>query len=139
MDAGARCLEHAQLVDEATMRLVVKKGVFIAPFLTAINPRLLEHPVYGDESSPVYPKVRAFMEGAKDFPELVRRHRPKWVLATDIVFSPAQLLPATHGSREARRRRVVRQPRGAGRDDFAARESSPVSRGGTTPTRVGSA
>ncbi|MDG1231167.1 MAG: amidohydrolase family protein [Pseudomonadales bacterium] len=88
IDAGAECVDHAQLITEPTMRRIVKEKIFLSPNLTGMSDDLLQHPVYGDPNTPVGKKVREFMAGSKDFPELVRKHRPKWVFNSDIVFSP---------------------------------------------------
>ena len=87
LDAGAQCIDHAQMISEKTMRRMVRDGVFMSSNLTGMSPELFKHPVYGDIHSPVHGKVKAFHEGAREFRELVNRHRPKYVFNSDIVFS----------------------------------------------------
>ena len=87
LNAGAECVDHAQMISESTMRRIVADSVFLSSNLTGISEELLSHPVYGDPSSPVSVKVRQFMSGSKDFAEYVRTHRPRWVFNSDIVFS----------------------------------------------------
>ena len=87
LDAGAQCIDHAQMVSEDTMQRMVKEGIFVSSNLTGMSRELLKHPVYGDPTSPVHTKVKQFMDGSATFPDYVRKYRPKYVFNSDIVFS----------------------------------------------------
>jgi imidazolonepropionase-like amidohydrolase len=87
LDAGALCIDHAQMINEATVRRMAKDGIFMSSNLTAMSTDIFKHPNYGDKSSPVYVKVKKFIEGSGNFIEYVNKHKPKYVFNTDIVFS----------------------------------------------------
>ena len=87
LDAGAQCIDHGQLIDEKTMRRIVRDEIFLSSNLIGMSEKLFQHPVYGNTASPVYVKARQFQEGAANFVSLVNEHRPKLVFGSDVVFS----------------------------------------------------
>ena len=91
LDAGAGCIDHAQLIDDATMKRIAKSGVFLPPNLAAISPDIPKYlamnPVYSDPTSPVSAKMQQFIEGSANFVDLVKKHKPKRVFNSDIVFA----------------------------------------------------
>lgn len=87
LDAEAQCIDHAQMISEKTMKRIVREGIFLSSNLAGISTELLKHPVYGDTASPVHLKLKQFQSGAANFTKYVKKHRPKWVFGTDIVFS----------------------------------------------------
>jgi imidazolonepropionase-like amidohydrolase len=87
LDAGAECIDHGQMISEKTMKRIVQDGIFLTSNLAGLSSELLKHPVFGDTSSPVYGKVKQFMDGSKDFTGYVRKYRPKWSFGADVVFS----------------------------------------------------
>ena len=87
LDAGALCVDHAQMISEKTMKRLVDDGIFVSSNLTGMSRELLKHPVYGDPASPVHTKVKQFMDGSSSFPDYVRKYKPKYVFNSDIVFS----------------------------------------------------
>lgn len=82
--AGVRSIEHGQLADEATVKLMAGEGVWwsIQPFLADedANP-------YSDPRQQA--KQREVSEGTVRAFELMRRHRVKLAFGTDILFNPA--------------------------------------------------
>jgi imidazolonepropionase-like amidohydrolase len=92
IDAGAQCVDHAQLISAKTMKKIVSKGIFVSSNLASMSPDLFKHPVYGDKSSPVYAKAKAFVEGSTGFPDLVKKYQPKRVFNTDMVFASETFL-----------------------------------------------
>ena len=87
LDAGALCIDHGQLIDERTMRRIVRDEIFLSANLIGMSENLFKHPVYGNTASPVYIKAKQFQEGAANFVSLVNKYRPKLVFGSDVVFS----------------------------------------------------
>ncbi len=87
LDAGAKCIDHAQLIDEKTMKRIVREGVFLSSNLAALSDGLLAHPYFGNPANPSYHKFKAFLEGSSQFVELVNKHKPKWVFGEDFAIS----------------------------------------------------
>lgn len=69
------------------MKRIVRDDIFVSSNLTGMSRELLQHPVYGDTSSPVHVKVKQFMDGSAAFPDYVKKYKPKYVFNSDIVFS----------------------------------------------------
>lgn len=87
LDLGIKVFDHAQFISEKTARNLKKKGAFISPNVAAMNPDLLEHPVYGNPEGPQYPKVLEFMEESKNLFDVLKEVEPKIVFNSDIVFT----------------------------------------------------
>jgi imidazolonepropionase-like amidohydrolase len=86
IEAGVRCIEHAQNVDEATVELMVEKGVFWALNTAGLSEILYEHPNYAP-TTPSGIKVRKFHAGATELVDLIKKHKPKIVHNVDTVLS----------------------------------------------------
>jgi imidazolonepropionase-like amidohydrolase len=86
LELGVKSIEHGQFIDEATAKLLKKKGAFIAPFTSGFSPEALKHPVYGKKGTPQYIKAKEFQENSKNFAALMKKIKPKVVLAVDVVF-----------------------------------------------------
>lgn len=87
LDAGAQCIDHAHLIDEQTMRRIVEGDIFLSSNLAALSDGLLQHPYFGNPKNPAYHKFKEFLDGSKNFAELVRKHQPKWVFGEDFALS----------------------------------------------------
>ncbi len=87
MDAGAKCIDHAQMITESTMKRFADDGIFISSNLAGTSSDLFKHPVYGDKTSPVRAKVEIFQSQSKEFANLINKYKPKRVFNSDIVFS----------------------------------------------------
>jgi imidazolonepropionase-like amidohydrolase len=82
LDAGVRSIEHGQLADEATARLMADSGAWwsIQPFLGDEDANTKSDPVQQDKQDEVAQgTVRAF--------ELGRAHGVRMAFGTDILFS----------------------------------------------------
>ena len=80
--AGARCIEHAHLMDEATAKLMADKGVWLSiqPFLSEEDTGLLT----GQAGS------RRFRSSpARTAPTRWRKHKIKTAFGSDLLFSAA--------------------------------------------------
>jgi len=86
LNLGVKSIEHGQFIDEEGATLLKKKGAFIAPFTTGFSPEALKHPVYGKVGTPQYIKAKEFQENSKNFAAIIKKIKPKVVLAVDVVF-----------------------------------------------------
>lgn len=83
IDAGAACIEHGHLMDDATAKLIADKGIWLSiqPFVSEEDTGRLP-----PESEAKARQVRAGTETAY---QLVRKHRIKTAFGSDLLFSPA--------------------------------------------------
>ncbi|MCP4256198.1 MAG: amidohydrolase family protein [Planctomycetes bacterium] len=86
LNLGVKSIEHGQFIDEEGAKLLKNKGAFIAPFTTGFSNKALKHPVYGKKGTPQYIKAKEFQENSKNFAALMKKIKPKVVLAIDVVF-----------------------------------------------------
>jgi len=82
IEAGVKSIEHGQLLDEATMKLLARKGVWLS--LQAL-----------DEAPPTAPaatraKKHTVVEGTDNAFKWARKHGVKLAWGTDFLFDPAQ-------------------------------------------------
>jgi imidazolonepropionase-like amidohydrolase len=87
LDAGARCIDHGQLINAKTMRRIVKDDIFLTSNLAGMSEDLFKHPYYGNPKNPAHLKARFFVDNSKGFPALVNQYKPKWVFGDDLVLS----------------------------------------------------
>jgi imidazolonepropionase-like amidohydrolase len=91
--AGVKCIDHGQLMDEATARMMAEKGVWLSlqPFLD------------NEFSNPQVGEARArqleVSAGTDRAYALAKKHGIKTAFGTDILFSPKA--PATQGAQLA--------------------------------------
>jgi imidazolonepropionase-like amidohydrolase len=87
VDAGVKVIEHGQLLDEATARLLAERGVWLClqPFLddSDANP----YP----EGSPNRAKQLQMMAGTETAYRLARQYRLKTAFGTDMLNDPQRL------------------------------------------------
>jgi imidazolonepropionase-like amidohydrolase len=89
LNNGIMSIDHGHFIDEEGFELLAEKGAFLSSNLAALSPELLDHPIYGDASTPTGQKTLQFMEQSTGFVELATRYRPKMVFQTDVVLTPA--------------------------------------------------
>jgi imidazolonepropionase-like amidohydrolase len=82
VEAGVKSIEHGQLLDEATMKLLGEKGVFLS--LQAL-----------DEAPPTAPadiraKKHTVVEGTDNAFQWAKKYGVKLAWGTDFLFAPAQ-------------------------------------------------
>lgn len=82
--AGAKCIEHGHLMDEATAQLMAERGIWLS-----IQP-------FPDEMADVFPrssqewaKAQEILAGTDIAYRLARKYKLKTAFGTDILFSPA--------------------------------------------------
>ena len=81
--AGAACIEHGHLMDEATARLMADKGTWLSiqPFLTTDDAA----PMTGESQI----KMRQVFAGTDRAYTLARDHKVKMAFGSDLLFSQA--------------------------------------------------
>jgi imidazolonepropionase-like amidohydrolase len=82
VEAGVKCIEHGQLLDEPTMQLLARKGIWLS--LQAL-----------DEAPPTAPtstreKKHTVVQGTDNAFEWAKKHKVKLAWGTDLMFVPAQ-------------------------------------------------
>lgn len=82
VEAGVRVIEHGQLADEDTVRLMARKGTWwsLQPFL--------DDEFANPQKGPARAKQLLVAEGTDRAYRLARRHRVNVAWGTDILFSP---------------------------------------------------
>jgi imidazolonepropionase-like amidohydrolase len=81
--AGVKCIEHGHLMDEATARLIAKRGVWLS--LQPFPDELAEAFPLG---SPQRAKASEVFAGMDQAYRMARKHGLKTAWGTDIIFSP---------------------------------------------------
>ncbi|WP_445147357.1 amidohydrolase family protein [Dyella sp. Tek66A03] len=81
--AGVQCIEHGQLMDEATAKLMAEKGTWLSiqPFLDGMEQIF---PPGSDERE----KALEVMKGTDRAYELAKKYHLKTAFGSDILFSP---------------------------------------------------
>jgi imidazolonepropionase-like amidohydrolase len=83
IEAGVKCIEHGQLLDEPTMKLLGEKGIFLS--LQALD----EAPPTATEA--VRAKKHTVVEGTDNAFKWAKKYNVKLAWGTDLMFSPAQM------------------------------------------------
>jgi imidazolonepropionase-like amidohydrolase len=81
IEAGVRCIDHGQLLDDATVRLMAEKGVW-----WSLQPFTDDRPSPYPEGSPNRVKQLEMFRGTDDAYALARQHGLKVAWGTDILF-----------------------------------------------------
>ncbi len=83
VEAGVKCIEHGQLLDEPTMKLLGQKGIFLS--LQALD----EAPPTQTEA--VKAKKHQVVQGTDNAFKWAKKHHVKLAWGTDLMFLPAQM------------------------------------------------
>src|SRR5215467_7358787 len=81
--AGVKCIEHGQLMDEATAKLMAEKGVWLSiqpfppEFVNLLPPGSVERE-----------KMKEVVTGTDSAYKLARKYQIKTAFGTDVLFSP---------------------------------------------------
>ena len=82
IEAGVKCIEHGQLLDEATAKLMAEKGVW-----WSLQPFLDDQPSVFPEGSPNRLKQLKMFAGTDTAYALAKKFKIKTAWGTDILFS----------------------------------------------------
>jgi imidazolonepropionase-like amidohydrolase len=85
IDAGAKVIEHAHLIDDATAAYMAERDVWLST-----QPFLAEEGTLFAPGSPQQLKEQAVVAGTDVLYRLVRKHRIKTAFGTDILFSESR-------------------------------------------------
>jgi imidazolonepropionase-like amidohydrolase len=79
--AGVKCIEHGQLIDEATAKVLADNGTWwsLQPFLDDEDSSPLENPVSQKKALEVF-------AGTDNAYKLARKYKIKTAFGTDILF-----------------------------------------------------
>jgi imidazolonepropionase-like amidohydrolase len=79
--AGVKCIEHGQLIDEPTARLLAERGIWwsLQPFLNDQDASPLENPVSQQKALQVF-------AGTDNAYQLAKKYKIKTAFGTDILF-----------------------------------------------------
>ena len=83
VEAGAKCIEHGQLLDEATIQLLAEKGIWLS--LQTLD----EAPPTASPSTRA--KKHTVVEGTDNAFKWARKYHVKLAWGTDLMFVPAQM------------------------------------------------
>jgi imidazolonepropionase-like amidohydrolase len=79
--AGVKCIEHGQLMDEATLKRLAANGLFLSPQVMIYQQRFAGL----DEAREA--KRREVLKGMAEMFKLAKKHEVKVCFGTDVVFS----------------------------------------------------
>ena len=82
VEAGVKCIEHGQLLDEETMKLLGERGIWLS--LQALD----EAPP--SQTADVKAKKHRVVEGTDNAFKWARKYKVKLAWGTDFLFNPAQ-------------------------------------------------
>jgi imidazolonepropionase-like amidohydrolase len=82
IEAGVKTIEHGHLVDEAMMKLMAERGIFLS---TQVMPFVIEQPVMSADQKRKLAQAR---EGTDLMMRLAKKHGVKITFGTDFVTSP---------------------------------------------------
>jgi len=83
IEAGVKCIEHGQLLDEDSMKLIAEKGIWLdmQPFL----PRMTAEVTPEQKKSPQYAKSLLMTAGTDNAYKLAKKYHVKLAWGTDIT------------------------------------------------------
>jgi imidazolonepropionase-like amidohydrolase len=90
IEAGVKCIDHGQLLDDATARLMAEKGIW-----WSLQPFTGDGPSAFPEGSPNRVKQLQMFSGTDNAYQLARKYKIKTAWGTDILFSAAALANQT--------------------------------------------
>jgi imidazolonepropionase-like amidohydrolase len=82
IEAGVKCIEHGQLLDDATAKLMAEKGIW-----WSLQPFTDDGPSVYAEGSPNRIKQLTMFEGTETAYRLARKYKIKTAWGTDTLFS----------------------------------------------------
>ena len=86
LELGVKSIDHGQFISEETARFLKEKGAFIAPFTAGLTAEAFQHPAYSVPGTPQYIKGHEFQRDSANFVDIIKKVKPKLVMAVDIVF-----------------------------------------------------
>ncbi len=84
IDAGVKCIDHAQLIDDATAKLMAEKGVW-----WSLQPLTYDADVFAQMSPLSQEKALKVFAGTETAYKLAKKYGIKTAFGSDILFNPA--------------------------------------------------
>ena len=81
--AGVKCIEHGQLADEATVKLMAAKGIW-----WSLQPFLADEDANKQSGAAAQAKQAEVGQGTENAYQLAKKYHTKTAWGTDILFSP---------------------------------------------------
>jgi imidazolonepropionase-like amidohydrolase len=82
VDAGVKCIEHGQLLDEPTIKLLADKGIWLSLQVLDEAPE--------SQTADVKAKKHTVVQGTDNAFNWAKKHKVKLAWGTDFLFNPAQ-------------------------------------------------
>ncbi|MDM9631712.1 metal-dependent hydrolase family protein [Robiginitalea aurantiaca] len=86
LELGVKVIDHGLNISEENMKLLVEKGAFFSPNLTALAPEALLHPAHQDPDFPSTKKFMTLREQSTNLTAYVKKYKPKMVFNSDYVL-----------------------------------------------------
>jgi imidazolonepropionase-like amidohydrolase len=80
VEVGVKCIEHGQLLDDATMKLLAEKGIWLS--LQALGEAPPDEPEYKRK------KKHMVVQGTDNAFKWARKHKVKLAFGTDLLLQP---------------------------------------------------
>jgi imidazolonepropionase-like amidohydrolase len=87
VEAGVKCIEHGQLLDEATVKMLGKKGIWLS--LQTLEP------APETQTDNVKAKKKLVVDGTSDAYTWAKKYKVKLAWGTDYLFTPKQNVEQT--------------------------------------------
>ena len=81
--AGVKCIDHAQLIDDATAQLMAEKGIW-----WSLQPLTYDEDVFARMSPISQQKALQVFAGTERAYEMAKKHNIKTVFGADVLFDP---------------------------------------------------
>jgi imidazolonepropionase-like amidohydrolase len=85
LNAGVACIDHGQMIDEPTMKMLAEKGAWLS-----LQPFIDEGQSNFPEGSPNRIKQLEMYKGTDNAYSLAKKYKVKLAFGTDILFNPAE-------------------------------------------------
>jgi imidazolonepropionase-like amidohydrolase len=82
IDAGVKCIEHGQLLDEPTVKLLADRGIWLSLQVLDEAPET--------QNADVKAKKHTVVQGTDNAFKWAKKHKVKLAWGTDFLFNPAQ-------------------------------------------------
>lgn len=86
LEFGVKVIDHGLNISEENMKLLVEKGAFLSPNLTALAPEALLHPAHQDPEFPSTKKFMTLRNESVNLTKYVKKYKPKMVFNSDYVL-----------------------------------------------------
>jgi imidazolonepropionase-like amidohydrolase len=90
IEAGVKCIDHGQLLDDATVKLMAENGIW-----WSLQPFTEDRPSTYAEGSPNRIKQLKMFSGTETAYQLAKKYKVKTAWGTDILFSASNLADQT--------------------------------------------